>query len=143
MAVATVLLGLGATRIWSARDQVNALQIAAITILGMAVTYGIVCGSMMFAGEHEGGTLVFLDIFFGQRGMLWVAKALIGAALVMAQATAVGLVLTLLDQSPPAWVTVLVGHATAVDGAFAPGAAFAARGGALGASGWLSVLPVV
>src|SRR6516164_6054960 len=49
-------------------------RVAALTILGMAACYGVVCGAMMFAGEQEGGTLVFLDIFLGRRGLLWMGK---------------------------------------------------------------------
>jgi hypothetical protein len=53
--------------------------------LAMAVTYGLVCGSMALAGEREGRTLVFLDTLTGQRAPVWRAKALAGAALTLAQ----------------------------------------------------------
>ena len=49
-----------------------------LSVLGMAAVYGVVCGAMMLAGEREAGTLVFLDIFLGRRGLLWLWKSLIG-----------------------------------------------------------------
>src|SRR5262249_1351473 len=51
-----------------------------LAVLGMAAAYGGVCGAMMLAGEREGGTLVLLDIFLGRRGLLWLAKGLLGVA---------------------------------------------------------------
>jgi hypothetical protein len=49
------------------------------TALLMAVTYGLVCGSMMLAGERETRTLTFLDTHAGRRATVWKAKALAGA----------------------------------------------------------------
>ena len=89
MVCMTVGLGLGLAKVVSLGDANIALPVAAFTILGMAGTYGIVCGSMMFAGEHEGGTLVFLDIFLGRRGLLWAGKFAIGVVLVLTQAMCV------------------------------------------------------
>src|SRR6202011_3244928 len=110
MVVMTVILGHGLVRIVAPADPFTAVATATLTILGMAATYGVVCGSMMFAGEHEGGTLVFLDIFLGRRGLLWLAKVAIGSVLVMTQALAVGLAFGLLKQEPPDWAMALVGQ---------------------------------
>ena len=104
MVAMTVLLGFGMTRIIAPGAEVNPTVMGALTVLGMAATYGVVCGSMMLAGEHEGGTLVFLDIFFGRRGLLWLMKFSIGFVLVLAESLAVAMLLRLLNQVPPAWV---------------------------------------
>ena len=65
MVVMTVVLGAGLAKIVALGDPHIAVPTAAFTIFGMAAAYGVVCGSMMFAGEREGGTLPFLDIFLG------------------------------------------------------------------------------
>jgi hypothetical protein len=109
MLVMTVVLGWGLPRLVAAGDPAGTAAVAALTILGMAAANGVVCGSMMFAGEHEGGTLVFLDIFLGCRGLLWFGKFAIGIVLVLAQAVAVALALLLLKQQPPDWIMALVG----------------------------------
>ena len=106
MVFMTVVLSLGMTRIVAPGDQANAILIGTSTVLGMAVAYGVVCGSMMLAGEHEGGTLTFLDVFFGRRSVLWLGKFLIGIVLVLVGVrAAIALLLrALLNQVPPAWV---------------------------------------
>src|SRR5205823_957061 len=57
-----------------------------VAVLALAVTYGLVCGAMMLAGEHEAGTQVFLDALTGRRGGVWLAKVLAGVPLAAAQA---------------------------------------------------------
>ncbi len=109
MAIMTIVLGFGLPRIVALEDPRLAVPVAALTILGMAATYGVVCGAMMLAGEHEGGTLVFLDIFLGRRGILWMGKFAVGIVLVMAQALAVALALRLMNQEPPGWTMALLG----------------------------------
>lgn len=136
MVVMTVLLGWGLSHIVAAGDRNVAAAVAALTILGMAATYGVVCGAMMFAGEHEGGTLVFLDIFLGRRPLLWLGKFGLGAALALSQAIAVGGILCFLDQDAPAWGVGLLGRQVGVG----------LRLHAVGfgdASLWLFILPVV
>src|SRR5207237_662316 len=81
-----------------------------LTILGMAAAYGVVCGSMMLAGERESGTLVLLDIFLGRRGLLWSGKLAIGIVLAITEGLAVALVLYLFKQMPPEWMAPLVGR---------------------------------
>ena len=98
MAVMTVVVGCGLPRIVSQGDQFVFMSVAVMTILGMTVAYGVVCGAMMFAGEHEGGTMPFLDVFHGRRGQLWAGKAAIGTVLVITEGVAVALVLWLLGQ---------------------------------------------
>src|SRR5947209_3934590 len=68
-----------------------AVTMAGLTVLAMAGAYGVVCGALMFAGEHEGGTLAFLDTFLGRRGLLWLGKALFGVVLALSQGVAVAL----------------------------------------------------
>ncbi len=110
MFVMTLLLGWGMAKIVALEDPNLAVQIAALTVLGMAATHGVVCGAMMIAGEHEGGTLVFLDIFLGRRGLLWLGKFGVGAVLVVSESVAVGLALGLLQQEAPSWAMALVGQ---------------------------------
>src|SRR5262245_29062217 len=50
----SVLLGLGMGKLVALDNPSIAVAVSAFTILGMAATYGVVCGSMMLAGEHEG-----------------------------------------------------------------------------------------
>jgi hypothetical protein len=109
MVVMTCVLGFGLTRIVVPDDAALATMVGALIVLGMGATYGIVCGGMMLAGEHEGGTLVFLDIFLGRRHLLWLGKFLIGIVLVLAEALAVALVFYVIKQAPPAWAPALVG----------------------------------
>src|SRR5262249_6808156 len=56
------------------RDDANVAFVSALLVL--AVTYGIVCGAIMLAGEQEGGTLGFLDTLPTLRRGLWAAKLL-------------------------------------------------------------------
>ena len=106
-----------------------------MTILGMIATYGVVCGAMMFAGEHEGGTLVFLDIFQGRRDSLWFGKFAIGAILVAAEGLAVAAILVWMNQLPPAWIQSIAGIG---EGAFR-----AARDDDPGRQLWFLVLPIL
>src|SRR5262249_4478214 len=101
MAVMTVLMGVGLSKVVALENPNMEAPVAALTFLGMAAAYGAVCGAMMFAGEHEGGTLTFLDIFLGKRGALWMGKFVVGVVLVVAQALTVALALRLLKQEPP------------------------------------------
>ncbi|HEX3314359.1 MAG TPA: hypothetical protein VHR72_05670 [Gemmataceae bacterium] len=103
MAVMTVVVGWGLPRIVSQGDQVLFLSVSLMTTLGMTVAYGVVCGAMMFAGEHEGGTMAFLDIFHGRRGQLWTGKAAIGTVLVITEGLAVALFLWSIGQEAPSW----------------------------------------
>jgi hypothetical protein len=111
MVIMTLALGHGLALLISAGDTGNAyVEVSALTILGMAVTYGVVCGAMMFAGERENATLVFLDIFLGRRGLLWCMKFLIGVVLAVSEALAVAGVLYYLRQKPPQWLPTLIGQ---------------------------------
>jgi hypothetical protein len=110
----------------------------ALAVLGLAGAYGVVCGSMMLAGEREGGTLVFLDIFLGRRGLLWLWKSLIGVLLAVSEALAVALVLHLLKEEPPGWLRALIGQG----GAGALGFQHASRSSPSTAL-WFWALPVV
>jgi hypothetical protein len=109
MVLVTCVMGPGLAHIVAPGDQVTALAVASLSILGLAGAYGVVCGAMMLAGEHENGTLVFLDIFLGQRHVLWFAKFLIGIVLAATEAVIVSLVLFLMKQAPPPWLPELVG----------------------------------
>ena len=103
MAFMTIVLGWVMPKLVSQGDQVVESAVALLSIFGMSVAYGVVCGATMFAGEHEGGTLAFLDIFHGRRGQLWFGKAAIGAVLAIAEGLAVALFLWWIGQQPPLW----------------------------------------
>ncbi|HKB37340.1 MAG TPA: hypothetical protein VKD72_12895, partial [Gemmataceae bacterium] len=62
-----------------------------ISLIVLAVTYGVVTGSMLLAGERESQTLVFLDALTARRSGVWQSKVLIGLAFAAAQ----GIALTL------------------------------------------------
>ncbi|MCS7046385.1 MAG: hypothetical protein NZO58_08525 [Gemmataceae bacterium] len=83
-------------------------SIVGVTALAMAAVYGVVCGSMMLAGEREEGTLVLLDVLLGRRGLLWTYKAGIGVLFVLSQALTVAAVLTWLRLVPPEWIDRLL-----------------------------------
>ena len=115
-------------------DQRLAMKLAAMTILAMAAAYGVVCGTMMFAGELEGGTLTFLDIFEGGNSRLWLGKAAVGVVLAVTQALTVALALWLLRQQVPRWVTMVVGRSLPNQGFIA---------GQADPNFWFIVLPVL
>jgi hypothetical protein len=106
MVIAGLGLGLILSAINAGRDGIS---LAALAILGMAATYGVVCGSMMLAGEREAGTMVFLDIFLGRRDLIWLWKFLIGIVLALTQALVVAAVLVYVQQAPPEWLPLFVG----------------------------------
>ncbi len=109
MVLLTGLLAFGAAQL-SAPGNLEAISRMALAVLALAGAYGVVCGGMMLAGEREAGTLVFLDIFLGRRGVLWMWKCLIGVLLVLAEALVVALVLHFLKQDPPEWLRGLLGQ---------------------------------
>lgn len=134
MVFMSIVLGLGLSKIVAlGGDPGIATPVAALTILGMAATYGVVCGAMMLAGEHEGGTLVFLDIFHGRRGRLWTGKLAIGALLALTQAIAVAALLYKLQPESPRWLVGIIGQTTNLGGG----------GVATDPAVWFFVLPVV
>jgi hypothetical protein len=65
-------------------------------ILALGVTFGIVSGAMLLAGEKEDRTLDFLDGLSGQRGLVWRQKAAAGALFTLAQAMVMALLLAFL-----------------------------------------------
>jgi hypothetical protein len=143
MVVMTGLMGLGLVELVAATDTDGTrAAVQALTVLGMAAAYGVVCGAMMFAGEREAGTLVFLDIFLGRRGLLWFWKVLLGAVLAVTEALAVALSLHLLKQAPAPWLPMLVGSENRAG--FGPGFAVNVSSGLEPATRyWFLVLPAV
>lgn len=137
MVVLTILLGPGLGQIISGGNPGSQAQVH-LTILGLAGAYGAVCGAMMLAGEHEGGTITHLDIFLGRRGLLWLGKFGIGVVLVATQAGTVALVLALMKQAPPQWGWALLGLGK-------QGVVGMPAGGALPVQPtlWFLILPVV
>jgi hypothetical protein len=109
-----------------------------LSMLALAAVYGVVCGSMMLAGEREGGTLVLFDIFLGQRWKVWSGKLVLGVILAATEALAVALILYLLKQVPPAWIETPAGQGGADARAW-----IGARRAAPGPEFWFLVLPLV
>jgi hypothetical protein len=137
MVVLTGLLAFAIIQLSAPADLYVAGRVA-LAVLGLAGAYGVVCGAMMLAGEREAGTLVFLDIFLGRRGLLWLWKALIGVLLAAAEALAVALVLHLLKEEPPGWLGALVGRGGIGALGFHPASQFKPT-----TALWFVVLPVV
>ncbi|MFO0966446.1 MAG: hypothetical protein U0793_12795 [Gemmataceae bacterium] len=133
MVVLTSLLGLGIAKL--NMDPTSATTVAPLTILALAGTYGVVCGAMLLAGEHEGGTMVFLDTFCGRRGALWLGKFLIGILLVLTQASAVAAILYFAEQPVPGWAPGIAGIDRGMRGLVPFG-----RGGP---ELWFAILPLV
>jgi len=106
MVIAGLGLGILMGQLNTSREGIS---IAALSVLGMVATYGVVCGAMMFAGEREAGTMVFLDIFLGRRDLIWLWKFLIGIILALTQALVVATGLVYMQQPPPEWLPLFVG----------------------------------
>jgi hypothetical protein len=137
MVALTGLLAFAVARLSAPGSPAVAVRVA-LAALCLAGAYGVVCGAMMLAGEREGGTLVFLDIFLGRRGRLWLWKCLTGVALAVAEALAVALVLLLLKEDPPGWLGALAGHGGATALGFRPSPLFKPSPAL-----WFGVLPLV
>src|SRR5262245_29562219 len=81
--------------------------------LVLAVTYGLVCGAMMFAGEREGRTMPFLDGLPALRFEVWATKVVVGLLLTLAQSAMLIGIVTCLNLPPGGqtgamfWVIVL------------------------------------
>ena len=75
-------------------------------ILALGVTYGIVCGALLLAGEKEDRTLDFLDGLAGQRGPVWRRKATAGALFTLAQGLVMAILIAVLGLG--SWRTALI-----------------------------------
>jgi len=69
----------------------------AILLVGLALTFGVVSGALVLAGEKEEGTLAFLDYLSARRAPLWIAKAKAAFALTFTQGLLLGVLLLGLD----------------------------------------------
>src|SRR5580765_2207645 len=63
-----------------------------ITVLCMTITFGVISGAMLLAGEDEEGTQVYLDSLTGRRRPLWVSKCIAGACLTLYLSAVMGVV---------------------------------------------------
>lgn len=107
----------------------------AILVFGLAyilaVTYGLVCGSMMIAGEVEAGTQAYLDAHAGSRGEIWRGKFIGGMLLTLAQGLVAVLTLTVImepvTQDTGAFLVLSIGLSLAALEAFCWGMFFSAR----------------
>jgi hypothetical protein len=80
--------------------QADMLNVA-MGAVGVVLTYGLVCGAMMCAGERESGTLAFLEALTGQRFPVWRAKVAAGSVFCVLQGLAVaGVVVAVAPDSP-------------------------------------------
>jgi hypothetical protein len=85
-----------------------------VIILALGVTYGIVSGALLLAGEKEDHTLDFLDGLAGERGPVWHRKATAGALFTLAQAIVMSVLLAGLGLG--SWRTALVVFYWCLDG---------------------------
>jgi hypothetical protein len=85
-----------------APPQGNADEVTAhvLVVVGLAVTYGLVCGAMLLAGEVEGGSLAFLDTLPALRRQVWGAKLVAGVLLALLQGLLLGGVALALGLEP-------------------------------------------
>jgi hypothetical protein len=65
------------------------LQILALAALIVTVSYGLICGAMMVAGETEARTQTFLDMLPAGRMRLWITKLFMGVLFTLAYALVV------------------------------------------------------
>jgi hypothetical protein len=89
LAAATVFVLVGVTPLIAPNGVASAphdrlVPLVFITLF-LAVTYGLVCGGLMVAGERETKTLPFLDTLPAARIWLWTTKCLMGALFALAQ----------------------------------------------------------
>src|SRR5262245_12027640 len=76
-----------------------------IALIVLAITYGVVTGAMLLAGERENHTLVFLDALTARRSGVWRNKVLIGLAFAVAQGIALMIPFVLAAPEPRASAT--------------------------------------
>jgi hypothetical protein len=88
----------------SARESLQSVAIL------FAWTYGLVCGAMLLANEHESGTMTFLDILPARRLQLWMVKCFFGLLLLATQvAVLAGLVVGLgITETVPQFLVTLL-----------------------------------
>jgi hypothetical protein len=79
------------------------LPLAALAALGMAGTYGLVCGALLLAGERETRTQGFLDALPRRRISLWAVKLLAGIVLALAQAVLLTVLVSILGIAAERW----------------------------------------
>lgn len=107
----------------------------AVLALGLAyilgVTYGLVCGAMMLAGEVEAGTQAYLDMHAGSRAEIWRGKFTAGVLLTVAQGLVALATLTVIFEpatsDPGHFLIMNVGLTLAALEAFCWGMFFSAR----------------
>ncbi len=71
-----------------------------LVVVVLSISYGLVSGALLLAGESDDGTLVFLDSLSGWRGPLWVRKCLAGAVLTLAMGLALAVLAVGLGFAP-------------------------------------------
>jgi hypothetical protein len=68
---------------WNVFRAENVRAILSWLVYSLAVTYGLVSGALLLAGDKDDGTLLFLDCLTSQRGALWTRKFLAGLIFTM------------------------------------------------------------
>ena len=61
-----------------------------LVVLCLSISYGVVSGALLLAGESDDGTLIFLDSLSGWRGPLWARKCLAGVLLTLSMSLTLG-----------------------------------------------------
>jgi hypothetical protein len=90
--VALLATTLGHARGWEVFAEGELRMPLDVAVICLMVTYGVVSGALLLAGEREDGTLTLLDIQTGRRSPVWWTKVAAGVLFTLSQ----GLVLAAL-----------------------------------------------
>jgi hypothetical protein len=84
-----------------------------VLVFVLAISYGVVSGALVLAGERDDGTMVFLDSLPGRRGLLWQRKCLAGLLLTLSQSLA--LIALSVGMGFASWTSALLLPVVALD----------------------------
>lgn len=93
---AILIPALGNETGWRVSETNPVRWILAILLFGLVVTYGIVSGALLLAGEKEDGTLPFLDNLSGRRAPIWWSKLWAGVLFSLTQGLALAVLALIL-----------------------------------------------
>src|SRR4051794_37696730 len=102
LACVSALLIVGVASAWGFAGHSGAAlrdSMRAVALI-LAWTYGVVCGSMLLAGERENGTQPFLDTLPTGRWPLYWCKVAAGVLFVLAQVAVIAALGTWADLTP-------------------------------------------
>ena len=86
--VLTLVETLGHGSGWQELENRNLRSICNVIVFTLAITFGLVSGTLLLAAERDDGTLTFLDCQTGLRGPVWSNKVAAGVVLTLSQSVA-------------------------------------------------------